>query len=231
MRTVVAQVAVAETAYHFDKPYDYLVPEALADGARPGCRVLVPFGRGNRKRQGMILSLLSGGDTEKLKPVAEILDKQPVLGGEMLKLGLWLKEHTFCTLFDAYKAMLPAGINLRIVVSYRAAEHLDGQAAEAAELTEDEKRLLGWLIKSRAAVERGRLMEIMGQSEENDLPERLYKKGYLERLDDAVRRVGDAAMQMARLSEDYDPEQPEPKSEVLLTRVFIAAISGSVVSS
>ena len=53
----VARVAVAAATYSIDKPYDYLVPESLAEKARPGVRVSVPFGRGNRASEGMILAL------------------------------------------------------------------------------------------------------------------------------------------------------------------------------
>ena len=64
---LVAHVAVDRTAYHFDKPYDYLVPFDMIDGAKVGCRVLVPFGTGNRKRQGMILSVAKMGNDSLLE--------------------------------------------------------------------------------------------------------------------------------------------------------------------
>ena len=63
---LVAHVAVDRTAYHFDKPYDYLVPFDMAEKAKAGCRVVIPFGTGNRKRQGMILSVTTTSDFEKL---------------------------------------------------------------------------------------------------------------------------------------------------------------------
>ena len=44
----VARVAVSAATYAIDKPYDYLIPEKLAGKVRPGVRVAVPFGKGNR---------------------------------------------------------------------------------------------------------------------------------------------------------------------------------------
>ena len=51
---LLARIAVEGLAYHFDAPYSYLIPVELVGAAIPGCRVLVPFGNGNRKKQGLI---------------------------------------------------------------------------------------------------------------------------------------------------------------------------------
>ncbi|HPU59163.1 MAG TPA: hypothetical protein PLG48_06615, partial [Candidatus Avimonas sp.] len=58
----------------------------------------------------------------KLKPVFSILDRQPLLSDEMLELALWLKDRTFCSVFDAVKAMLPTGLYLKIKPIYKAVE-------------------------------------------------------------------------------------------------------------
>ena len=52
MSILFARVAVENTAYHFDRTFDYLVPEALLEQAKPGCRALVPFGAGNSPTAG-----------------------------------------------------------------------------------------------------------------------------------------------------------------------------------
>ena len=53
--TQIAKVAVAAATYAIDKPYDYLVPSGMELSV--GCRVTVPFGRGNRTAEGMVLQL------------------------------------------------------------------------------------------------------------------------------------------------------------------------------
>ncbi|MFR1802259.1 MAG: primosomal protein N', partial [Faecalispora jeddahensis] len=105
-------VAVENTAYHFDKEFTYFLPPGMQ--AAPGCRVMVPFGSGNRGRQGMILSLQSCEQPELLKPVTAVLDQTPLLSAEQLRMVPWLKERYFCSLFDAVKLLLPAGINFKI---------------------------------------------------------------------------------------------------------------------
>ena len=74
----------------------------------PGMRVLVPFGAGNKKSEGVILSLASNSGFKKLKPVISLLDEEPVLGDESIKLALWMSDRFFCTVYDALRAMLPA---------------------------------------------------------------------------------------------------------------------------
>ena len=62
-------VALENTAYHFDKLYDYAVPADLAEKAKPGVRVLVPFGKSNAGRQGLILRVNDAAPDTKLKNI------------------------------------------------------------------------------------------------------------------------------------------------------------------
>lgn len=107
---VIAKIAVSAATYWIDRPYDYLVPEDLRGKAKPGCRVLVPFSRGNRRSEGVILALREHSDYETLKPILALLDEEPVLTSEQLKLALFMRDRFFCTVYDAIKAMLPAGL-------------------------------------------------------------------------------------------------------------------------
>lgn len=62
----VARVAVEKTTPQYDKEFDYLLPPGMTP--EPGCRVTVPFGRGNRRRLGLVLELDETADAERLKP-------------------------------------------------------------------------------------------------------------------------------------------------------------------
>lgn len=115
--TMLAQVAVENTVYHFDKLFTYRVPEEIAGRVAPGMRVLVPFGAGNRERIGMVFSL-DGQDGERLKEVVKVLDAEPVLDSRQLELALWMQDRCYCTLFEAVKQMIPAGFHLRLKDSY-----------------------------------------------------------------------------------------------------------------
>ena len=104
---MIARIAVAAAVYAIDKPYSYRVPEGM--DVRPGMRVRVPFGSGNRLTEGVVLALEQGGEAG-LKDIDAPLDDNPVLSGQMLHLAGFLRERYFCTLYDAVRAILPAGL-------------------------------------------------------------------------------------------------------------------------
>ncbi|MDE5648527.1 MAG: hypothetical protein K2I33_01285 [Oscillospiraceae bacterium] len=121
-----ALVAVSAASFAFDKAFSYLVPEYLAEKAVPGVRVLIPFGKGNRKRVGLILGVekLEEGELKKLKPIISVADNSPVLNEEMLDMVGWLRENTFCTYYDAVRTILPSGMNINIREHYSLNQNL-----------------------------------------------------------------------------------------------------------
>ena len=128
----IVKVAVSAAPYHIDKPYDYLVPAELEDRALPGVRVTVPFGRGNRLSEGLILARGEGKKTRSLKPLSSLLDQEPVLDSAGLALALWMRQRYFCTLFEAARTMLPAGLWYRLQEIWRLQAELDPDTAHAA---------------------------------------------------------------------------------------------------
>jgi len=109
----VAKIAVSAATYHIDKPYDYLIPSSLSQQAVAGMRVLVPFGIGNKKSEGVILSVVMSDDHKKLKSVISFPDSEPVFNPESIKLALWMSDRFFCTVYDALRTMLPAKMSSR----------------------------------------------------------------------------------------------------------------------
>ena len=74
----IARIAVSGVPYRLDRPFDYSIPEGLADGVRPGVRVEVPFTKANRRTEGIVLALTEVSAYEKLKPVLSVLDEEPL---------------------------------------------------------------------------------------------------------------------------------------------------------
>ena len=111
MTDLIAEIAVSGTAYSFDMLFSYAVPENMA--VKCGCRVLVPFGRGNTRRIGVVMGI-SEGSGNPLKPINDLIDREPVISDELLELALYLREHTFCTYFDAVKIMLPPAMSVKV---------------------------------------------------------------------------------------------------------------------
>ena len=106
----IAKIAVSAARYDIDIPYDYLIPAEFSGEIRPGVRVTVPFGRGNRICEGMALSVGRGEKVAGLKAILGTLDAEPVLDAAQIALALWLRQRYFCTLYDAIHAMLPVDL-------------------------------------------------------------------------------------------------------------------------
>ena len=104
---MIAKIAVSAANFAIDKPYSYGIPQGMQ--VQPGIRVMVPFGRSNRRTEGVVLSVEAGGD-EKLKMIDCCLDTSPVLSDTMLHLAAFLRQRYFCTMYDAIRATLPAGL-------------------------------------------------------------------------------------------------------------------------
>ena len=121
----VVKVAVDKAAFHFDKLYDYLPPEAQTAQNLVGCRVLVPFGKGNRSSEGLVLSLEQAEETHRLKEIQTLLDRRPVLTPEGIQLALWMRERFFCTVYAAALTMLPTGLWYVLKEGYALAPGVD----------------------------------------------------------------------------------------------------------
>ena len=189
----VAAVAVENTAFSFDQPFSYL----LGDGeCTPGCRVLVPFGRGDKCRQGFVLAVSEYNGKDNLKRISQVIDEAPVLNDEMLKLVVWLRERTFCTYFEAAKAVLPSGMCHRTVTTYTAVPNID-----LSDFSSDEKQIYNFLLSQKGYIEGEKLLKKLGFSPEISLLEKMVKKGLLIRNFDSVRKTGDLTVKTVRLTQ------------------------------
>ena len=104
---MIGKIAVSAANFAIDKPYSYWIPRDMT--LAPGQRVTVPFGRGNRRAEGVVLSV-EEGSREGLKTVEAVLDESPLLSPLQLRLAAFLRERYFCTFYDACRAILPAGL-------------------------------------------------------------------------------------------------------------------------
>lgn len=193
---MIAEIAVSGTAYSFDMLFSYRIPQDME--LKRGCRVLVPFGRGNRRRVGVAMGFTEG-DEKSLKPVAALIDSEPVLNEEQLKLAEFLHDRTFCTWYDGIKAMLPPAMsisaeeNFRLSKSFSETDTLSENAKKLLEVLEslEDKAILTELLKNYIA-ENGRLCV-----------DELLDAGALTSENTFKQAVGDATVRMIRLSYDF----------------------------
>ena len=216
---MIAKIAVSAATFAIDKPYSYLIPTGLA--LQPGMRVQVPFGRGNRRTEGVVLGI-EQGSADGLKTIDHCLDEAPVLNVRMLQLAAFMRERYFCTLFEAVRIMLPAGLwfDTRNVISLTE----DRSWKEKTVRQPDARKILGFLE------------DLGGQAEEKDLrramPDEaaletavayLLKKKWVTSQTDFLSRSSDKTEQIATLA-----SSPEEALEYASRRPKSAAMQKAV---
>ena len=208
------RVALDAAAFGYDQLYSYSAGGDIAEKLRCGMRVAVPFGMGNRRRIAMVLAVSRSPQPEEqgrtLKPVAALLDAEPVLTGELLQLVEWLHAHTFCTWYDAVRAVLPGGMQMRLEERY---VPLDAPAG--VKLTQKEQNFFSMLQLAKSVQERDSLLQADGDAEKQKLLESLVKKGCLLAVSEGKRLLGDSTQKMVRLSSAFLADEtafrPTPK--------------------
>lgn len=110
-------VAVSNATFHFDKLYTYAVMPEHQNEIRLGSMVLVPFGKGSRARMGVVLACDAEPENSKLKFIFDVAPASACLTPELLRLVHFLKERTFCTYYEAVKAVIPYGAQYKPTVA------------------------------------------------------------------------------------------------------------------
>ncbi len=212
---LVAKVAVSRAAYSFDSEYSYIVPEELKTDIKAGARVLVPFGSANRQSIGFVTRIYESTEfNEKLKPIAKLIDTEPLLTAEMLRIIFWLKENTFCTFFDAYRTVIPTGFGYSFSRHFTLANTLlpDGEL-EPAELN-----IINFMRGAKNQREIDDHLDLAADARLKKLVGGLIDKGYIEESGSLKRRVGDETVKMVRLSDYFISETAAGRAVTLTAR-------------
>lgn len=192
----IAEVAVSNTAYSFDMLFSYKIPEGM--DIKRGCRVLVGFGRSNKPRIGIVMGITTG-DAKRLKTISEAVDTEPVVSEELLKLALYIRENTFCTYFEAVKAMLPPAMSISVREKYTLSENFGSYD----ELSADSARLLDTLRNADSKKTFDEICDSAVSSGGRKLLNELCTKGALNSDNFLKQAVGEASVRMIRLSDSY----------------------------
>ena len=217
---MIAKIAVNAATFAIDKPYSYFIPREME--LAPGVRVMVPFGRSNRRTTGVVLSI-EEGDAKGLKAIERKLDDSPVLSAYMLRLAAFVRERYFCTFYEAIQAMLPAGLNY--------------QSKDTYTLTEDRSWHDAAIRQKDALLLLKHLEELGGQAQESALrvcvPDEdafekavsyLLRKKWVTAQRDFLRRANDKTELIATLAaspaEAMEYAQSRPKSALMQKNVL-----------
>lgn len=193
---MVAKIAVSAATFAIDKPYSYWIPEGME--LQPGMRVSVPFGRGNKRCEGVVLSV-EGGSPDGLKSVERCLDSQPLLSMTMLRLAAFMRDRYFCTFYDAIRAMLPGGLWFAASETYELTEDRSWQEKNLRQ--KDALALLTHLCNLGGRAEGQALRQTVEDEEAFEAAiSYLLKKKWIRAEQNFQRRTGDRTEQVASLA-------------------------------
>ena len=216
---MIAKIAVSAANFAIDRPYSYCIPEGM--DLCPGQRVTVPFGRGNRRCEGVVLALESG-DEAGLKAVEQILDEEPVVSAYMLRLAAFVRERYFCTFYDALRTMLPAGLWFRTKNSISLTD--DRSWAEKSIKNEDAGTILTLLSDSGGQTDEEILRSAIEDEQRlHGALQYLLRKKWITAQSDFSRRLSDKTERIATLA-----ASPEEAMEFASHRPKSAAMQKAV---
>ena len=216
---MIAKIAVSAANFAIDKPYSYRVPEGM--NLLPGQRVMLPFGRANRRCEGVVLAVESG-DESGLKVVERCLDEQPVLTALQLKMAVFLRERYFCTFYDGVRAILPAGLWFQTKASFSLTEDRSWQ--EKTIRKDGAKELLQFLESLGGTAEETALADcVPEETVREEAIAYLLRKKWISTQQEFRQKTNDKTEKIATLA-----SSPEEAMEYALSRPKSAAMQRSV---
>ena len=193
---MIAKIAVSAATYAIDKPYSYKIPEGMT--LQPGQRVQLPFGRANKRTEGVVLSVETGSE-EKLKAVELCLDEVPILTERQLRLAAFMRERYFCTFYECIRAMLPAGLWFQTRERLRLTD--DRSWKDKTIRKDGAAEVLSFLESAGGEAEVSALRTVIPDEDAlSDVIGYLSRKKWISAQTDFLRRTGDKAEKIAALA-------------------------------
>lgn len=109
----IAEVVISGSNREFDKKFSYSVPEGMK--VKPGARVVVPFGKGNKKVSGIVTGFTDNSDSFKLKEISELIDSEPLCTPKLLDLAEYMRKICVCTYYQALRPLVASGATVKSV--------------------------------------------------------------------------------------------------------------------
>ncbi len=217
MTGLVAKVALSGATLYFDRLYTYAIPTQYHSVLKEGSRVLVPFGNGNIKKQGMVFQI-ENGELANLKKISSVIDTEPILNKEMLALCSFLQKNVFCTYYDAVNTVLPAGLSYSLVNFYSANEEFSPEL-----LSDDERKIYDYLLSGGEKSESAIKTEFKVNA---DVLGIMVQKQALIKTTDAKRKMTDATQKWVRIVAEEPQKLTTRQKEVysLLNDVGAASL-------
>ncbi len=183
-----AEVIINSDAIEIDRPFTYKVKDEDNEKIQVGHRVLVSFGKGNRLIEGFVIGLKCEGveNIKRIKKISKIVDEEPILSRDDLKLIDFLREQYSCKYIDAIRTIIPVGLmsglknKQKIVICYVKA------LSEKFQVKENYKKLSEFILEHNGEFTKTELHKEYGFS--IYIINKLIEEGFLEAQEKVVYR-------------------------------------------
>ena len=152
-----AGVIVDISLEKLDRVFDYKVPAYLEGILHPGMQVWIPFGNGNRRIKGFVVSLADTCSYEeyKVKELLGVCEGAISVEGQLIELAAWMRERYGCTMNQAMKTVLPVKNKVKEQTKVLVSLNIDKTAVD--EYAEKNKRAKARIRVLQTLLEKGTL--------------------------------------------------------------------------
>ncbi len=184
MNKAYAFVHITDIAYGIDRKYSYFVPYDIRDDIKIGSVVIVPFGNANKRMSAVVVGFAEECEYPHIKSIDGIMNYPFDVPEDLIRTCIFMKERFFCTFGNAFRAVIPPGVNLGTEIVYSIDKSRDTSKLNSAaeillrrldekkvccerelinEFGEDCKKLLNALCKSGYIIRESRVVEKLNE--------------------------------------------------------------------
>lgn len=205
-RNTYAEVIVDNSNTNIDRTFTYKIPTKHLDYLDIGMRVVVPFGFGNKKVEGIIINLKNDVDFDKskIKSIYKVLDESPLLSSSLIELGKWMRNEYLSTYNDVYRTILPSGITNKIKKYIKLDEKTNVSIKELK--SDNQKKIVNYLLENGES-EISSLKDILNLRSINNSVNSLKEKGIIRLYEKIDAGIGKKYEKYIKLCIDVDIEK------------------------
>ena len=192
MEHLYVSVHILDASYRMDRPYTYFLPPELRERVKKGSLLVVPFGAGNKQVSAVATEFSEACEFPRVKPVSQILDYPFDLPETFVELCKFMKERFLCSIGQAFRTILPPGINLSTEVYYVPT------GAEAPEALSGGCQLLYRAVCTAGEASERKLLSDYGEEAERAL-RLLCSMGLLSKRSRVRKQLNEKNLTMLRL--------------------------------
>ncbi|WP_101772660.1 primosomal protein N' [Peptostreptococcus faecalis] len=162
-------VILRNKSKYADMLFTYRIPPELEEEIKRGHRISVPFGRSDKPIEAFAITVKENLEKdsispEKIKYISDILDENPMLSEENIRLIFWMRNRYMCTYDDCINLFYPKGYSLKSkkVITF-------GNNEEIYSDNSKEKKILDYVVENNGKVDYIDVVNLFGKKAIDDM--------------------------------------------------------------